>query len=630
MSSKVIASTKTRTAKKSLISLDMYKESDPTMYTFVTGPIIDSTIHKKTKNTVISAPVKSGKSHMVRIFSLQTSAPGDDTVKLVHNISTSSFHRTADEDQREALRGYLDIDNVFSCTGIKKVNAVIKRIDTLLETSAGLVVVHHDELDYGSGKSDSASSIWYKYKTESRVRFVLYSATPQELMNSTVINDLDKNMLRYIPPESYCGAKYFLDAGLAHESTPFFKFTKKSGDDDLEPLYLADQGIEILEGLQEAMKSGDADMRKRHIIIVRLTGQQPNEYNEVCKRAKNKDVQLPQLKGYVLYFDDSTSEPTGIKWDQPEYWIDKFSHSKPAIIFINQKCTRSTDWFCHSYLFATHDCRRKELNENKITNYNTVTQAQERVVFYLNKKHEGKPVEGYEHPHRIRLYGDLQHLKLSAGLIDESEIPKLGSRDTSKKTSKSSKTIKQVKHWLIPLRIRLKTKPDSIFTKHIDGAIKLKREIQKIMHKELEETSADFKDLGLEATDYGYSRHYYNTDKDKDKTLKTMHKHYLANEEWGSSKNLDSKRDRAYFLDIIHRDMTLDDGNTYKKGEVYISCLNGVDEIEEDDCEDDAFEHATNARTSMYAVESEDCSKSYSQKIESSFACSAIPHRWPH
>ena len=85
-----------------------------------------------------------------------------------------------------------------------------------------------------------------------------------------------------------------------------------------------------------------------------------------------------------------------IDWSDKEYWDEKQT-TKPIIVVIDQRCSRSTELACHDRLFAIHDYR------NKVT-FSTLSQAVERVNHYSDRYGgEFQPIRVYTHKKTLEL-----------------------------------------------------------------------------------------------------------------------------------------------------------------------------------------------------------------------------------
>ncbi len=374
---------------------------------FVRTEILPLLEDKETRRIVVRAPVKCGKREMVEYIAMRDSV---ERPTRVHAF-LSAWHRTADADQRDELKGQ-NLE-VFSIITQKKVDAFLlwakkKRFQ------GKTLVLHLDECDHGSGSKQMLSQVWNATRDVVSITNILYSATPEEVLFSGEVDDADHDAMmeemvanghrvEYTPPEGYCGPAAFLEAGLVHEALPFFH---KEGD----TFTLSPQGKQIVADLRLSMASAP----QRNIVVLRLS------YSELGgKQAdikKNKSIyqflqnigSFPELEGFSVIVDKGEGSiryagvrSQKIEWSSRSYWED-LTTAKPFLFVIDKTSSRSTEWACHDRIFATHDFRN-------VAQYSTISQAQERVNHY--KQRYG----GFQ---SIRVYGHTRTFKLSAGKID--------------------------------------------------------------------------------------------------------------------------------------------------------------------------------------------------------------------
>ena len=401
---------------------------------FLKGPI--QAIEQGKRRLLIRAPVKSGKRQMVEYLAMRdnTSHP---TRK--HKFLTQ-WHRKADEDQRAELKCY-GIEVLSGITDKKKDDYNNKIRDTLNSDPRVTLIVHIDECDHGSGVRQAMANIWRKWRDDERVIFILYSATPEEVIYSREIAEIgsaqgaengdDAEMIEefgegvrfdYTPQPTFCGPARFLDAGLVFESRPFFEKVShpqpEAGAPQLPPFFrLTAQGREIIADLFREVESGNSD---RNILLIRLSYgdndmEKPNakENKAIYQFLKNIHM-FPELVGCSIYVDKD-EQPSGIdrrvtsqkiQWSNPNWWGD-LTTRRPIIIVHDQTFSRSTEYAGHDRTFATHDYR------NQIT-FSISSQAVERMNHYSTRYPSGfQP---------IRIYCHRKTLLLSAGRISYEEF----------------------------------------------------------------------------------------------------------------------------------------------------------------------------------------------------------------
>jgi hypothetical protein len=351
-------------------------------------PLLDD---KDYRRVVVRAPVKSGKREMVEYIAKRDESHNSPRA----HAFISAWHRTADDDQRKELA--LHNMKVFSITKKTASDDCINWIDTQIQKGKN-VVIHIDECDHGSGEKQILGKVYNKFHENSEVFTILYSATPQEVLFSTDVesenNMLDDMMygthVEYVPPESYCGPKRFLDENLVFDAKPFFKL--------LPAPALTDQGRELIEGLKTSTKKG------RNVLVLRLTKSdgRGKTNKEIYKFLQNSN-KIPELKGVHIWVDKNEcawGNSHKILWSSRDYWITT-AMNVPILIVIDQTSSRSTEWACHDRIFATHDYRTS-------LQYAILSQAQERVNHYEGKYGGFQP---------IHVYGHKKTFELSANMI---------------------------------------------------------------------------------------------------------------------------------------------------------------------------------------------------------------------
>jgi hypothetical protein len=404
---------------------------------FLKGPI--QAIEQGKRRILIRAPVKSGKRQMVEYLAMRdnTSHP---TRK--HKFLTQ-WHRKADEDQRAELKCY-GIEVLSGITDKKKDDYNNKIRDTLSSDPRVTLIVHIDECDHGSGIRQAMAHIWRTWREDERVIFILYSATPEEVIYSREIAEVgtaaaaaengdDEEMIEefgegvrfdYTPQDTFCGPARFLDAGLVSESRPFFEKVPQlqqppAGAPQLPPFFrLTAQGREIIANLRREIETGRSD---RNILLIRLSYGDSDMAKPNAKENKAiyqflKNIRMfTELEGCSIYVDKD-EQPSGIdsdvvismkiQWSNPRWWGD-LTTRRPIIIVHDQTFSRSTEYACHDRTFATHDYR------NQIT-FSISSQAVERMNHYSTRYASGfQPIQIYCHRNT---------LLLSAGRISYEEF----------------------------------------------------------------------------------------------------------------------------------------------------------------------------------------------------------------
>ena len=415
-------------------SVDDFKRDRSHLCNFLKGPT--RAIEQGKRRILIRAPVKSGKRQMVEYLAMR------DNVRpqTRKHVFLTNWHRTADEEQREELRCYGIA--VFSGITGKKKEDYDKKIREILAGGPQItIIIHIDECDHGSGVRQAMSDIWRMWREDERIIFILYSATPEEVIYSREITDGgasgalengddgdEEEMIEefgegirfdYVPPSTFCGPAQFIDAGLVIESRPFFEkvqsHPQSAGAPQPPPFFrLTAQGREIISDLRRAIMAEP----RRNVLILRLSygdndAEKPNaKDNKAIHQFLRNRHMFPELDGCLIVVDKdekiggipATKEK--VQWSNEEWWNMKAT-GKPIIIVNDQTCSRSTELACHDRIFATHDYRRQ------IT-FSISSQAIERPNHYSTKYPSGfQP---------IRIYCHRKTLLLSAGRIQYDEF----------------------------------------------------------------------------------------------------------------------------------------------------------------------------------------------------------------
>jgi len=382
-------------------------------------------IEQGKRRILIRAPVKSGKRQMVEYLAMR-----DNTTNPTrkHKFLTA-WHRKADEEQRDELKCY-GIDVFSGITGKKKEDYNAKIRTTLQSAPDVTLIIHIDECDHGSAERQVLAEIWMEWRDNSNVIFILYSATPEEVIYSgeigsendeeEMIEDLVIEGVRfdYTPPETFCGPGKFLDAEIVNEAHPFFEKALELGAQ--HRYRLTEQGRQLMSDLCEQMKLD----RRRNILMLRLSYDNDDSDPTTSKPKTKQDKKaihqflknlhmFPELKDCQIYVDKDEATPgmsvlcvdQKIQWSNSRYW-DGITESRPVIIVNDQTCSRSTELAAHDRIFAYHDYRRT------IT-FSVCSQAFERVNHYSTKYSSGFQ--------RIRIYCHKKTMLLSAGRISYDE-----------------------------------------------------------------------------------------------------------------------------------------------------------------------------------------------------------------
>jgi hypothetical protein len=331
-------------------SIGWFQEEREEVYGFSTA--IAEKIKSGKRHIIIGAPVKCGKRVIVECLTL--------TIPDYQHMYVCSLNRKDIKTQKEELDQYnISMQCVYSDEHCK---SAISEITHLL-SSGKTVVIHFDECDYGSGKKQKMSGLFAFIKSNDRIVKLYYSATPEEVLYSDATERGDYELMEFTPPESYCGAQYFLDNDLVFDAEPLFE--KEGGQ-----LSLTDHCKMVLR---------DSIKPDRNIVGLRVTGKGIS--GDLLKANKTRlEAESGRLK-----IDDREFTYTVISATDSFEWEDEErrngytrNQDKIFVFVVNQTCGRSTDlngW--HHRLACWHDARK--INKS---NLNTLKQAMLRPSHY--------------------------------------------------------------------------------------------------------------------------------------------------------------------------------------------------------------------------------------------------------
>ena len=346
------------------------------------------------KNVSIIAEEKSGKRIIM------------ECIHLIQNINHTCGVETQPRSvyitalNRKDTKPQFEEQESFGITSIvaTKSNELLGEIVKIMnEPDDSKVYIHLDECDYGTGNTQSLSKLYLSPELEThrdRIKFITYSATPQEVILSEKIDEPQWAFHEFIPHESYFGAHKYIEQGLVFEPHTFFNGAE-----------FTNHGSKIANDIYKLCEGGS---NKRNIIVVRDT--KPKNLGLI----KRKKLELEEKYKCEIYVYDQ-HEP--FEWGNPQEWakmgrgeikddneeIIGYFH-KPVIVFISQICTRSTE-ICplgHRRLYAWHDARL--LSDKKA--FNTLSQAIGRVKHYSQTGHP---------ENNIKLYCDIDILNYTLG-----------------------------------------------------------------------------------------------------------------------------------------------------------------------------------------------------------------------
>jgi hypothetical protein len=401
--------------------LSWFSDNCPELYKCVTKEL-HPLIQKGHKLIIFHAEVKTGKRFAVEIYATYTTPVDPSSVqpgeRIVH-VFISSWIRRADDNQRRELNTYLrgtsHDQRVFkintqknSLRCINKLNELGKQYDK--------IIVHLDELDYGSGNDQHMASVYQYCSSQDKISVICYSASPEEaLLKQLNVNpETIPVKVVYTPPANYRGARWYCQQKLVYEAEPFFT-TDEDGN-----AVLSNSAKGILERARARIMSDDPRENNKKLIIVR----QNTEFGKLCELV-SKD-HFPELVGDKLVrilpqFVHSNPEyhTLSVKWDDYTWWRRQLEVERIGnflmVVFIDQSSSRSTDWFNHPWLSAYHDYHPPE------TPINTCLQSNLRAVYYTNKFCNGKQV--YNNQEFFpELHGQKDVIEYAAGLRELKDV----------------------------------------------------------------------------------------------------------------------------------------------------------------------------------------------------------------
>ena len=379
------------------------------------------------KHVMVKAEEKTGKRCMLEALNLMMiinhhSNVPDKTKQVPRSIYITALNRKDTKCQLEEQQdkyGILSISTKMATLRGDIINILSK------PDYDGMIYIHLDECDYGTGEGQALATLYNSpelqiSENKNRIRYVTYSATPEEIEHSG-LNEEEWVKLKFKPNENYFGAEKYIDRGLVREPSIFY-------DGDI----ITEHGSKIIEDVRVLCDGGGGgSIKQRNVIVVRDT--KPGNISKI----KSDKSKLEEKHNCELHIYD---QKHGFQWGDKHSWAQlgrdeiyddnamvvsyKF---KPVVIFISQICTRSTE-LCplgHRKIYAWHDVRK--LKDRKA--YNTLSQAIGRV------KHYTQP----EHPeNNILLYCDIDILNFTLGREMNTKTLNLGSRINTSSTQRNN------------------------------------------------------------------------------------------------------------------------------------------------------------------------------------------------
>ena len=326
------------------------------------------------RHILIKAEVKSGKKDIVECCSKLVNAP---------IIYATALNRKDVKKQKDELEMYDIVTRLINKDD--ECVATIEDIKRRIQQTPVWICL--DECDYGSGVLQKMAPLFREFKNEPKVIKVYFSATSHETEVSALKDRPDFVMFTFVPPTTYHGAQYFLDANLVFEPDAFFVV-----DDD--------GNIEFTAHAETVIQSSISADTQRHIGTVRIRNNIPIKDLKKKRIKEALEAQLNQFVGNgrpweIVPVDASDSHDWEDRRTRNGFVRDtQFNY----LIVIKQTCTRGTDlkgW--HETLAFWHDDRKHD--DNFLPN--TIIQALLRVAHYGE-------------PQKIRIYGSKQVVELAA------------------------------------------------------------------------------------------------------------------------------------------------------------------------------------------------------------------------
>ena len=383
---------------------------------------------------IVAAEVKTGKRFIAQANAVYNSSISGNQGETYAQIFMSSWVRRDDDGQRKELNAYFkgthQDQRVFKINTEKSRVLCIKKIKDLL-LNYDKVIVHHDELDYGSGTDQHMAAVYEFCINQSKICLIEYSATYEEAVVENSINKSSTNeeiientnmitpnikpvILKFTPPKEYRGVKWYCDNNLVYDATPFFE----NHDDTI---ILSEDAKLILKEAEANLSSDNQKENRKKLIIVRV-----NTHFEQTKDLIDSEI-FPELQCHddiriLPQFVHSRKElnTMTVKWDDYDWWkrqmeVERGDGKFLLILFIDQSSTRSTDWFCHPWLSLYHDYHPPNASVG------SCGQSNPRIVYYTNKMCNGKKVYNDEE-FFPKIYGQKDVIEYMAGIKTLNEL----------------------------------------------------------------------------------------------------------------------------------------------------------------------------------------------------------------
>jgi hypothetical protein len=406
--------------------MSWYHDNMNEIFNFVVNDL-DPCVKKGERKIIVAAEVKTGKRFIAQAYAVYNSSISGNQGETYAQIFMSSWVRRDDDGQRKELNAYFkgthQDQRVFKINTEKSRVLCIKKIKDLL-LKYDKVIVHHDELDYGSGTDQHMAAVYEFCINQSKICLIEYSATYEEAVVENSINksSIDETItentnmiipnikpviLKFTPPSEYRGVKWYCDNNLVYEATPFFE-----NQDDT--IILSEDAKLILKEAETNLSSDNRKENCKKLIIVRV-----NTHFEQTKDLIDSGI-FPELCCHddiriLPQFVHSRKElnTMTVKWDDYDWWkrqmeVERGYGKFLLILFIDQSSTRSTDWFCHPWLSFYHDYHPPTASVG------SCGQSGPRPVYHTNKMCNGKKVYNDEE-FFPKIYGQKDVFEYMAG-----------------------------------------------------------------------------------------------------------------------------------------------------------------------------------------------------------------------
>ena len=364
-------------------------------------PLFNKSVHPNLKFIVCKMKVKGGKRVIVEYLTQKSK----HAKVPVSNYFITAWNRKADASQRNEIAAYNV--HVHIPSSKKKISTIISSI----QQSQCNKRIHLDELDFGSGDDGLLSQVYTRLKNDDNSLWILYSATPEELICCQKWVELEESgqgvFVEINPPPAYMGMKEYIDRGLMMQSDSMFNFDEGT---------LTDHGKSVLQTAGEKYLNNN----NKNISIIRITGKHKKQSRFNWVRLNHNVIQQFFDEAFgtnsidVHLVDIGSKSENSVDWDKYKTWKEK-SIDCFFVYLVEQSACRATELRCHHRLNFYHTHRYAEE-----PSMNTIIQDQERCVYYkIDKTHD----HASKYPEYVNMfpscviYGDVDVANYSAGYI---------------------------------------------------------------------------------------------------------------------------------------------------------------------------------------------------------------------